>query len=128
MKVKIEQIKAIDDVPAKTVDGKKYPAQKKIVFIADDGRKIYGWVGLDKFKAEEWIDGNLTPDIEIFQKGEYWNFKFATKNDELMKGLRETYKLCQDTNKLCQEILTRVEKIEKKLETKDASLAKTGEF
>lgn len=91
--ITIKEIISIEDAEG------RYGPQKLIKFRDPSGKIISGWVGADKFKESEWQPGKIL-DLEVFQNGDYWNFKLPKKadkeKDEIMKALREIYKKLQD--------------------------------
>lgn len=106
MKTHISQIVKIEDSEG------KFGPQKRVVFKDENDRTISGWVPLKDFDAKVWAVGQ-SPDIEVYQKDKYWNFKLPKKNgqpqtaqsEDVMKALREIYKKLNDLGAQQEKIL-----------------------
>jgi hypothetical protein len=87
----------------------QYGPQKKIVIkqsLPEGERWISGWVSLKDFKAEKWT-GGITVELDVFQKGKFWNFKLPSK-DAAKDGA---------VNAKLDEILEKVNAISRRLDS-----------
>lgn len=92
----------------------KYGPQKKIIFTEDNGRRISGWIAEKAYNADEWKIGTSTPEIEVAQNGNFWNFKLPS-NSPAAKATQQTTQASAQILALLTEVNERLKVLEKRV-------------
>lgn len=99
MKLKITALEVKDTVSK--FDSNK--PQKVVTFSDENGRKISMWLDVPLYKQEEWKVGGSTPDLDVYQKGQYWNAKLSGtgksfSSAQTTQGIAQVLALCTEMN------------------------------
>lgn len=115
-KVRLNKIEIGDEIqgnwgPQRLIKFKQY--------LPEGERQVSAFLKSSQFKPDDWKEGKEI-ELEIYQKGNYWNFKIPNKmsqanavneesrkadHAEIMNGLRELFKKLDEINIKVSSIL-----------------------